>query len=137
MAVIMASNEKGGVGKSSVLMGLAAVFAARGKGVCVVELDRQGSISGWLSGPDGVRLSVDALKIEKTVSAARSDPASALGYVLPTMDGFFVLPADRKLSRAGGEVLRALVGELEGCFVYVMLDLRRDVEESRESVEGL
>lgn len=38
MAVIMASNEKGGVGKSSVLMGLAAVFAARGKGVCVVEL---------------------------------------------------------------------------------------------------
>lgn len=33
MAVIMASNEKGGVGKSSVLMGLAAVFAARGKGV--------------------------------------------------------------------------------------------------------
>lgn len=137
MAVIMASNEKGGVGKSSVLMGLAAVFAARGKGVCVVELDRQGSISGWLSGPDGVRLSVEARKSGATVSAALSDPASALGYVLPTKEGFFVLPADRKLSRAGGKELRALVGELEGSFDYVMLDLRRDVEESLESVEGL
>src|SRR5699024_4969429 len=45
--IIAVTNPKGGVGKTSTSMLIAAVFAHRGDDVTVIDLDRQGTALDW------------------------------------------------------------------------------------------
>src|SRR6476646_4838633 len=45
--IVSCVNSKGGVGKTTSVMFLAAVFARRGHRVLVLDLDRQGSATDW------------------------------------------------------------------------------------------
>ena len=138
MQVIAGSNEKGGVGKTSILVNLAACLARKGAKVVVVELDRQGSVGEWVKGPDGTRLKVTAAESGKSITPCLADARNALDYVLPTsMEGFDVSCADRGLVVARNADLRKVIDALAEEYDWAFLDLRRDVEDCIDSVEGL
>jgi cellulose biosynthesis protein BcsQ len=59
-ATVSILNQKGGVGKTTVTLGLASAAAVRGDRVAVVDLDTQGS-STWLLGADPAAVDADTL----------------------------------------------------------------------------
>ena len=85
MRVITVTNNKGGSGKTTATVSLAAAFAERGLRVLVVDLDPQGSATEWLGGAEaatglveyssgGVRL--PDLIVDSTTPGVQLVPAS-------------------------------------------------------------
>ncbi|PAV26188.1 cobalamin biosynthesis protein CobQ, partial [Tamilnaduibacter salinus] len=56
MRIWSVANQKGGVGKTTTVVALGGLLAARGKRVLVVDLDPHGSLTSWF-GYDPDRLS--------------------------------------------------------------------------------
>jgi chromosome partitioning protein len=52
----MVANNKGGVGKTTLTAYLAAYFRSKGKRVLAVDLDHQGSLTGWLLSAGGITI---------------------------------------------------------------------------------
>lgn len=48
MKKILIANPKGGSGKTTLSTNLAGFFASKGRGVCLLDLDKQQSSKGWL-----------------------------------------------------------------------------------------
>jgi cellulose biosynthesis protein BcsQ len=96
--IVTVVNQKGGVGKTTVTLGLAAAAASSGRDVLVVDLDPQAS-STWVLGLDGPVESstADVLSGTSTSLAAVTSPWSGAdaGYGLTgTID---VIPASSRL----------------------------------------
>lgn len=99
--VIALVNQKGGVGKTTTAVNLAAYLAMAGKRVLLVDLDPQGNASAGV----GVRVADG----EQHIYHALFDAQLAAAAVRPTnVDGLKVLPAHADLAGANVE----LVGEL-------------------------
>ena len=124
--VVAVLNQKGGVGKTTVALGLAAVAQERGDRCLVVDLDPQGS-AGWTLGVEASddHLSVgDVLRTGDPKVAARALVTSGWG------EGIDVLPASRNLIDREGDgwephselrLRRALDGLL-GEYRFVLVD---------------
>jgi len=86
-------NQKGGVGKTTVTLGLAAAAQRAGDAVLVVDLDPQGS-AGWSM---GVEASDDHLSVGDVLRTG--DPAVARAATVTSGwgEGVDVLPASRNL----------------------------------------
>lgn len=83
--VVAVLNQKGGVGKTTVTLGLASAAAQAGHRVLVVDLDPQGS-STWVLGLDPAQVEVSTAEVMGRVSAARAMVPSAWGgevWVIP------------------------------------------------------
>ena len=90
-SVVALLNQKGGVGKTTVTLGLASAAASAGHRVLVVDLDPQAS-STWVLGVDPTEVEVSTAEVLARTSASKAVVPSAWA------DGVDVLPASPRLS---------------------------------------
>ncbi len=122
--IVSFSNQKGGVGKTTTCVNMAAYLSRAGKKVLLVDLDPQGNAT------TGLGFSKGALK--KSVYNVIIDDEEVKDNVLPTeLDGLYILPSNIDL--AGAEVdlvykkgrdrvLKAKLEKVKGMYDYILID---------------
>lgn len=97
--VLAVSNQKGGVGKTTTAVSLAAAFAEKGKKTLLIDLDPQGNAS--------VACGVDRSAVEYGVMEVMTQKITASKAALYLEDaGFYLLPANENLSADDGDMLQ-------------------------------
>jgi chromosome partitioning protein len=100
--VVAVTNQKGGVGKTTTTINLAASLALADQRVLVVDVDPQANLTSGV----GLRgQAADAGSIYDALTAGGTTP-DPTGFMLPTaVDGLIVIPADRSLTGAEIELV--------------------------------
>jgi chromosome partitioning protein len=124
MPVYAFANQKGGVGKTTSAVNLAAYLAAVGRSVLLVDLDPQGNATASLG--------IDRSVLRRSIHEALVDGAPLAERILPTRwEGLHLAPA--ALDLAGAEVglvsaperefrLRRALEEIRSAYAYVLID---------------
>jgi chromosome partitioning protein len=103
--VMVVANQKGGVGKTTTTVNMAAALAQHGQRVLVVDLDPQGNAS--------TALSIDHHRGTPSTYEALVDGMSLVDIVQPSpeVDGLFVVPATIDLAGAEIELVSLVARE--------------------------
>ena len=120
--IIAVSNQKGGVGKTTTSVNLAACVAEKGKRVLLVDIDPQGNASSGLGITERTPSIYDVLLGEESAEAAVRKTE---------FDNLSVLPSD--IALAGAEIelvaiperetlLRKALASVHGRFDYIFID---------------
>lgn len=116
--IVSIVNQKGGVGKSTTAMNLAAFLAHLGKYVLLIDLDPQGNASSGLG--------CDIASCRGTYEAMASTD-DARNLIVPTShEGLFLLPANQNLAGASVELVNELNRERK--LHQALLPIRNDYD---------
>jgi chromosome partitioning protein len=115
-------NQKGGVGKTTVTLGLASAAAHAGHRVLVVDLDPQGG-STWVLGIDPADVEMSSAEVLTRTAAAKAIVGSSWG---PAVD---LIPAATRLQdrehgsgKDAGKRLRAALASVVSDYDAVLID---------------
>jgi len=123
METITVATQKGGAGKSTIVVNLASCLATKGKRVLVIDVDPQGTASTLLG--------VDIWSLDKTMNEVMVGKISITDLMRETeIKGLYIAPTNNMLSSSeeylekhpeGGYILKQEVQKIEG-FDYVIID---------------
>ena len=126
--IVAVANQKGGVGKTTTTINLAASLAVAGQRVLLVDLDPQSNLTSGV-GQKGKSGAAGTVYHGLTADDPTPDPKS---FIIPTVvDGLTLMPADRQLTGAEIEMvalprreerLRALIAPVRDDYDYVFID---------------
>lgn len=124
MYTLAVANQKGGVGKSSLVLALAAGLMRNGKKVLVVDFDAQGSVTSCYN----------ASKRGVTITDVLQGKVNARQAIIHTPNGDIIaanirLATEKPLEGKGNSILRQVIAPLQAEYDFCIIDTGPEFSE--------